>query len=252
MLTLSIKHDLEKMLAVLGCLTAKQLRYAARNALTATGRDAELVLKREMQREFDRPRPFTINSLYTKPASLSNLSSQVLFREYAGKGTAAGDYLRPQIVGGGRQQKRSERSLSIRFGISNLYMVPAADAPLDEYGNVAASKYVEVLSFFKAFSQTGYIANRNVRSRRGVNADKYFVVLPNQPSPGVTPGIYEKKGHELLKIFTFIPSPTYRRRFDFYGVGVKTAQERFPQRFYEQVRAEIAAALRLGTYRRTT
>ena len=70
----------------------------------------------EMKRVFDNPRPYTLNALYVKKPRGDTMEQQlkagIAFREFGVKGTPAYKYLMPNIIGGPRRQKRSERALS--------------------------------------------------------------------------------------------------------------------------------------------
>jgi hypothetical protein len=49
------------------------------------------------------------------------------------------------------------------------------------------------------------------------------------------PGIYQRFatgfGSAIKPVIVFINPPNYRKRFDFYGVGMKAARERFVESF---------------------
>ena len=81
MLTITMKSNIAEVTRRFRDLHQEQIPLAVAKALTFTAervRDAE---KREMQRVFDRPTPFTLNSLYLRGATPARLESRVWFKD---------------------------------------------------------------------------------------------------------------------------------------------------------------------------
>ena len=174
---------------------------------------------------FDRPTPFTVHSIRYHPASGEALQAEVYISDDAAKGISPRKYLRPEIEGGARNMKRSERVL-IAAGdmLSNQSMVPSRQFPLDRYGNVPGPKMVQILSRVKAFGEVGYAANANKRTTKrlqklGVTIHKktgtdYFVARGHSGQPL---GIWQVTSPGQVRpvlIFTD-KRPAYRARFPF-------------------------------------
>ena len=102
----------------------EQLPVAMAKALTFTAervRDAE---KKAIEGAFDRPTPFTLNSLYLRGATPQRLEARVWlkdlrFREH---------YLVPQIRGGERPLKRFEKYLQQQAGCQRAWPQSPASA----------------------------------------------------------------------------------------------------------------------------
>lgn len=174
---------------------------------------------------FDRPTPFTVHSIRYHPASGETLQAEVYISDDAAKGISPRKYLRPEIEGGARNVKRSERAL-IAAGdmLSDQSLVPSRQFPLDRFGNVPGPTMVKILSRIKAFGEVGYAANANKRTTKrlqklGVTIHKqtgtdYFVAKGHSGRPlGVWQVVSRGEVRPVL-IFTD-KQPTYRARFPF-------------------------------------
>lgn len=112
----------------------RQLPFAAARALTETARDAEKAVQERIGAAFDRPAPFTVRSVFVRPASKGRLVAVVGIKD-----RQAG-YLRIQETGGSRKPQR--RAL----------VVPQA-ARLNTYGNMprgAVKRYLARSDTFEA------------------------------------------------------------------------------------------------------
>lgn len=144
---ISLTEDVRRFEQGLNQLERQQLPFALAGALTATARDEKDAARNEMERVFDRPKLFTVNSVFAKPATKRDLAASVRFREFAGKGTAAGKYLKPQVFGGSRDAKRSEVLLRRRGLLApDEFMVPGPGARLDSYGNITGAMMQRISS----------------------------------------------------------------------------------------------------------
>jgi len=223
---------------------ARKLDYAMNQAANYLAKAIREEQKAEMRRVFDRPTPYTLNSLWIKYAKKGSPWAEVFIKDKsaAGKGTAAQDYLHPQIVGGGRKRKRFERALEWA-GIMppGYYAVPAAGARLDRYGNMSRGQIVQILSWFRAFGEQGYRANitdegrrRRLRGTRRRYGQGYFHVYPGrEKNRHLHPGIYQKTrlawGWAIKPVLLFVPRVGYRPRFDFYGIAERTYNRRLSE-----------------------
>lgn len=244
MIEFSVKATgIEAMRAQVEAIAPKQLPFIMALALTETAKDVQEVVKNEMRRDIDRPSPFTLNSLYSTRATKQKLEASVEWRSFAGKGTPGGKYLRPIAESGGRALKRSEVALK-RTGVlpSGYYLTPGGDATLDQYGNVRANLYVQVLSYLKSFGESGFLANRTEKSQaKGKRRLSQFFAV--QPGHGrLAPGIYQRMASRLKLIFAFVKAPHYRVTFPFQKITERAATERMPIRFEEAVVKALSTA----------
>lgn len=245
MIRISVKNDLDRMRTLLTDFERKQLPFASALALTRLAGRAREDLKSEMSSAFDRPTPFTMNSLALKPATKSNLEAKVGFKDWAPKGVPAGRYLRAQIEGGPRTDKSSERKLRAAGVLPGGYfMMPARGARKNGYGNVSPGHVVKVLSAVGALSTAGSAGNRSGRGRGKRRNENYFVVQPGARN-GLPPGIYRRTpqgGHILDFIFT--KQPKYAPRFRFGPVAQDSYQRNAPGEFAKALRDAFRMARR--------
>lgn len=202
----------------------KQLRFATAVALTKTAVEVRKDLQAEQRRVFDRPKPWTLNSMYVKPATKQILEAHVGHKDFAPKGTAAGKYLQPQIEGGQRPLKRFEKLLQARGLLpAGMYAVPGKGVRLDQYGNMSVGQLQQVLSNlgaqFDAYQNTPRVNAKGKRSQK-----RYFAATISG-----TPGIWERLPAGVRPVIVFVRSPSYRQRYDFFGVAQRSAERHLPR-----------------------
>jgi len=226
---LKMEFKLEGLEEVKKLLSKERIRKVLLNAINDTGRlDVKPAIQEEMKKVFDRPTPYTLNSVYTRLNS-SDMSVDIGLKEWGDKGTAASEYLKPQIFGGSRPMKRSEKYLG-------SYYVPGAGARLNQYGNIPGSQITQILSALKAFPEVGYLANVTDRSKgRRKGRIRNFFMIKN-PGGNLHPGVYEKMANGSIKcILIFVRSPSYQVRLRWFEVirdsFLKNVQHRFNQSF---------------------
>lgn len=229
-MTMRVTHDFARFRETLTNYEAVEFPYAAALALTRAAQTAKKAEQSEMRRLFDRPKPWTINGVYVEPATKQRLEANVHFKDFAPKGVPAGRYLRPQIEGGPRAPKASEKRLRAAGVLpGDRFLIPGDGAELDAFGNVRQGQIVKILSAFNALAGPGSNGNANGRRGRGKRrAESYFAMQPGNQS-GMAPGIYRRtqQGGHLL-VFVFGKQPTYRERFDFYKIAMHSYERSMP------------------------
>lgn len=207
-------------------------------ALTRTAKDIQAEEKAEIGRVFDRPTAYTLGSVFITPATRTKLSAKIWLKSKmdAGKGTAAEDYLLPQIRGGERKLKRFERALAaIGLLPPGMYCVPAAGAKIDGFGNPDRGQIVQILAWMQAFAENGYRANMTERRKAMLKAGtskqrgmSYFVV--SQRGQRLPMGIWQrtefgKLGSAVKPVYLFVKAPKYQARWDFLAVAERKQNE---------------------------
>ncbi|SHE67504.1 hypothetical protein SAMN02745157_0687 [Kaistia soli DSM 19436] len=224
---ISIKDNLQAARRSL-LLDQKQFGREIPRALNFTAAETRKVLRSEMERVFDRPTPFTLNGMFVQSATEADLSAAVFFKDFAPKGTPAGKYLRAQIEGGSRRQKRSERAFAAAGLSGNRgFWVPGSSLKLNAYGNVPGSVMVQILAAVRAFGEVGYVANKTANSakrNKSYRARDYFVIPPGHR---LKPGVWVRVGRDIWPVLLFVEAVSYRKRFDFFGKGETFARSRF-------------------------
>lgn len=249
----------------------RQLRFAAAGAINDVLFEARQAEQRAMRDVFDRPTPYIVNSVLVRTATADKLAGELYVDFWGrGKGVAPEKVLAAQVFGGRRRAKRAEVALQ-RAGLlpQGFGMVPAAAAPLDAYGNVRGPYIVQLLAYFKAFSEVGYRANmtdkrRKALAKRGksargfsaINGVEYFVSRGQAETTGrgawrkghmqhLPRGIWQRSGihgSTIKPVFLFVRLPTYWRRLDFDHIAAQVVQGAFPARLAARLQRALATA----------
>lgn len=220
----------------------KQARFAGFKALNIVSRKALTDQKREMNRVFDRPTRFIVNSIRVSQfARRDRLETKTGFKDtFASiRFDPVADTLQPHIDGGLRRPKRSEIRLR-RFGIlkQNEFLVPSRTAPLDRFGNIRRGIMQKILADLGSFADRGFDGNRKGNAKRQYVFGKV----------GDTKGIFRVAGgtsrqstNRWSLIFLIVSrTPRYRQRYKFFqiaerGLAAKIIPE-FERQFAEALR----------------
>jgi hypothetical protein len=235
----------------------------------AVQRSAELALDRtvvEMRNKirpalslyFDRPTPYTLNSLQITKTQGHVLQASVWFKQPS---MMRQHYLVPQVEGGMRPQKHFEQQLDDGFYMPSLRAVNA-------YGNLPYGRIVQILSVLgMAEYAGGYTANLSARSAKRNRNDRDYVLFKQahgrlpagvyqrlQTGPGFGAktkktlpfGAYQRgqtrgkfssvvRARRLSAVLLRINQPTYTKRFPFYEMGGAVANARLWPIFLEEM-----------------
>lgn len=245
----SVKADFSGLERALLDMSKELGQKAAATAVARTAARARLDMREQLPNIFDRPTPFTVNSVRFA-ADPDARSASLFISEDGPKGTSPATYLRAEIMGGPRRDKRSERAL-IMAGIMapDQQMVPGEGAPLDAYGNVRRGALTQILSRINAFGEQGYAANATETTRRRLRRRKlahrqtgtdYFV---GKNRDGRAGAVYQVIGrHNIRPVLIFTDRKAhYGKRFDFVGLAHKSFGMLWPKEmrraFYETMEA---------------
>jgi hypothetical protein len=209
--------------------------FAVAYGLTKTAQDIKVAEIDVMKNVFDRPTRFTLNALFVKPATKTDLTAVVEFKEGFGS-VPAWRYLGPQVAGGSRSTKSGERRL-IEAGImkSSEVIVPGQGIKRDAYGNVPGSIMNRILSDLGARADKAQNTTAKSRKRNaGRNRGRYLVLRPGgvqgwpRSDRDVHPGIYHQPagGRGIIPVLMFVAHPRYQKRFPFYEVAQRVADAR--------------------------
>jgi len=221
-------NDLNDALAALQQLEPALANRALADALNHTANQARQIVRAEMSDVFDRPTPFTLNSIRVLNAKPNQLEAALWIKDgkdgaATGKQFSPEDWVAPQVFGGSRQRRASEAWLR-QSGIlpAGLFAVPGAGARLDQYGNMQRGHIMQILSGLKALNRSGsdHSATASRRSLRKGHATAFFVL-----KRGRTPiGIAERRGKAVAVVIAFVRQPQYSERLDFHGVVRRVAE----------------------------
>ncbi|MGD9949321.1 MAG: hypothetical protein AB7U29_12705 [Desulfobulbus sp.] len=156
---------------------------AAVVALNKTGKAVKEEIRKEMQRVFDKPTRYTLNSLQLTPARKGELEARVWFKE---PDRMQQHYLVPQVEGGERKEKGFERAI----GVGQLY--PTGYGRPNLYGNVSVGQIRQILSVLgRAETGAGYSANLTAASAKRNRKDRDYVVIRKRHGR-LYPGVYQR------------------------------------------------------------
>ncbi|WHT78554.1 hypothetical protein [Pseudomonas rhodesiae] len=240
MMRLEMRDNIDQIVKEMRGISRSKVPMAAAKALTFTAERVQAAEKAELARVFDRPTRWTLNSIFKRSATVTRLYARVWVKDEASSGVPASKYLPVHMEGGNRPHKRFEKAL-IHYGLmpADMYAVPGRRARMDGNGNISRGQIVQILSALGAAERvSGFMANRTKRSqRRNRNAPDYFV---GRPGNGTGPrGIWQRVGSGARPILIFVKRPTYRRRFDFYGVANRVALAEFEPLFRRALAREM-------------
>lgn len=229
-------------------LQARRLPGLVMRALNDSAFEVRTEWADVMPSVFDRPTALTLRAPLVRKATPQKLQAEVFIRDEAFKGTPPAQYLAPQVFGGDRRQKRSERWLERYAGFPRFW-VPGRGLQLDQFGNVPRGTIVRILSQLQASpdaSQRETATKRQARLRRQKRrggGGSFFVVPQKRGKlrPGV---VYERVSTGLGSavrsvLFGVQSAPSYSPRYDVFGL----ARAMFARRFRINLRSRLAVAL---------
>ena len=240
---------LPEVLAAMKDFSERRLAAALATALTRTAGDARKALQAALPQVFDRPTPYTLNSLYTRSATAAKLAASVYFKDESAAsnaGTPATKYLLPHVDGAKRRTKRFEVALQAIGALPPGWLtVPAAGARLDGYGSISAGQIIQILSQLRITMVSGFSRNMSFDARKQITAQRkaggrFYVVKPGQG--GQAPGIYQRElfGRNVTPVVIFVRTAAYRRRFDFWGIGQAAVNQSLPAHARQAVQEQAA------------
>lgn len=203
----------------------EQSRFATALALTRTAQAVKQDLRAEMASLFEAPRAYTLNSLYIKPATKTDLQASVGI-----KGGAIA-WLRPEIYGGPRQKALEKYLQPLGLPPAGMWAVPGSGAKITSGKHISLAWVRKLVT---ALSSQGAATKK----RKRAGSLEYLVVLQREGK--LAPGIYGRKGGTITPLIMFVKQPHYRAKFNFYKVAEASARKRFPPAFREALSAALA------------
>ena len=136
----------------LDALIARELPFAARDAINATAKDIYFAERNEMERAFDRPIPWTLNAFEIEKANSKNLVAVV----HQKKSADTRDYLKRQATGGPRNNTGYEGQLRLHWPTADTFgaLVPGKGAEIDAFGNWSRGQMTAVMAALGAMKDT--------------------------------------------------------------------------------------------------
>jgi hypothetical protein len=236
-----ISCDTSKLETELQGWEQKKLPYATATALTRTAKRVQAAFIDAMKKDFDRPTPYTLGGTFVKPATASVLTATVGWKDWAAKAVPASVFMLPQVAGGRRNLKSTERMLAAKNYLpAGMVTVPGAAAKLDSYGNMSRGQLVQLVSALQAFPEAGYNANRvadraRLRSAKAKRQAQFFV---GSPAGGRLPlGVYQRMSdHTIRPILIFVKQPNYKILIPFAALAERVYTADFQEEFNRAMR----------------
>lgn len=240
--------DAEELLRNLGEQEKRRIPKVILGALNDTAFDVRGDWRDEMPRVFDRPIALTLNAVLYKKAQPSSLVAEVFLRNHVAKGTPPAKYLTPQVEGGTRGPKASERLLR-NVGIlgADEYWLPGRSVRLDGHGNVPGRTVRTVLSDLQASfdaRQHSNVESRRKRARRKDAGKREVFFYSRGPSGNRGDGrpqhlkraIYGRTqtafGSAIRVVMHIATSaPKYRKRYDVFTLTQRLFARRFERNY---------------------
>lgn len=216
----------------------RQLPFATMTALNRVAVAVKAAEVDAMRAQFDRPTRFTLNSLFIKPAKKGKLEAKVWVKDYASKAQAPTWWLLPEVMGGARGQKRSEKLLAGR-GIlpGGKSLMPGQGMKLDAQGNVSRGQMQKILSGLGA--QGDKHANSTDSRRSAGNRKRFFVLGKGANALGIA----ERTGKGRMQmVLAFAAAPTYDSRLDFFGIANRIVRQRLPAEMRQALNEAVLSA----------
>lgn len=221
-------QDLDDAVASLAALGGDLPSKALADALNHTANQARQALVETIDDVFDRPTSFTRNAVRILNATANRLEAELWVKDDKdnnSKGQAPEDWVAPQVFGGPRVDKASERNLRAK-GIlpRGMFIVPAEGARLDQYGNMSRGQMIQILSGLGALEYVAGATQNATQSARSLakgHGKAYFVMRRGR----VPIGIGERRDKSLVMVLAFVRQPQYRERFRFFDVVRRIAED---------------------------
>lgn len=249
---MKVDFDLNPMVKRLDALKAVQVPFAASLAINRIAKGAKEAQQQGMRDKFDKPVPFTLNSIYIKNSTKTNLYAEVGIKEFATKGNPASKYLLPQIQGGPAYATRFQKALRAKGILApGEYAIPTQSdyLRLNKYGNVTPGQYTEILYSLSAFrDSSAFTFRKNAKRKR---SQMYYARTTAQYNADdkkrFYPGIYIDNDQAFVDRESAVfwiqgRVPQYQAKYDFTGIGASYAKKNWDKEFGQALREAIASA----------
>lgn len=248
---MEVVFDVNPLIKRLDAVKAVQVPFATSLAINRVAKIAREELRSEMRAKFDNPVPFTLNSVYIKSSTKTNLYAEVGLKEFAPKGNPASKYLLPQITGGPAYATRFQKSLRYKGLMApNEYAIPTQSdmLKLNQYGNIRPSQYTEILYDLAAFRDSSAFAYKKNASKRR-SKTRYVArttAAYNSGGPrNFYPGIYAvgpKVPREDQALFWFTRTPQNQAKFPLLDIAGGAVRKSWSKEFGRALAEAIATA----------
>lgn len=253
---IEFKHNGEEIQRELERLARDKLPDAMALAITRTAIKAKDEIRSEMQRVFDRPTPYTLDSMRVLAARKAVPIAKLMIKDQSLKARPASKWLTPQVFGGERNLKGFEVKLR-RAGVlgPNQWVMPGEAARYDQYGNVTRGQLVAMLSDVQAWTSEDIVKNSTLKTRgqrerrnlkKGRRGGVYFAITTRRGR--LRPGIYERAsfafGSAARPVMVFVDKrPIYRKLLPYEETAQRVMRDHFRDELADSVRYVVGKAI---------
>jgi hypothetical protein len=243
MITIGIKNNISDTIKLLDNQHRKQVPFAIAKALTKTAQLGQAAVQNEMKAQFDRPTPYTLKSLFVKPATKQKLQAAVYLKgdpPGGGNPNSLAKILGHQYGGGTRIRKRLEQALT-RAGLisEGEFVSPGAAAKLDQYGNMSRGQIQQVMSQIRIGIDPYAYSSKSKRSMASV---KKSGGLFWSRGGKLSRGVWMRDGLSVKPILLVIATPRYKRRINLDSVVKRIVDTRFDSEFKKALADAVRTA----------
>ena len=250
-MTQPVTFDVNPMLKKVDTIKQVQIPFASSLALNNLAKEVRDNYRSEMKQRFRNPVPFTLNGMYIKASSKSNLYVEVGLKEFATKGNPTSKYLLPQIQGGRPYMTRFQKALRQKGILApGEIAIPTQSDYLkrNQYGNVMPSQYTEILYSLQAFRDSSAFTYR--REAKRVRAARQYKARTtaafNSSRNRYYPGIYldDEMARQTIDsaLFWITRQRNLPPKFPFIPLGAAYAQKNWNRTFGKALAQAIATA----------
>ncbi|WP_321865708.1 hypothetical protein [Paraburkholderia tropica] len=221
---IDVSVDLKALTKSLDKLKRDQLPFAISQTLTAVAKIAQAEERRAMPEVFDRPTPFTVNSVAVKGARKSNLESLVFIKDIAAA------YLEPYEFGGNHKL----------IGRGRTWLNPKDRTLLNQYGNFGKGALQRMESRPDVF--VGTVKTKGGESIGGVwQRPEKTKVVKRAGKRGVALRGVNTSSH-LKLLVRFGDALPVRRHLEFGDRALEVVDEHFAAEFDKAMARAISTA----------
>jgi hypothetical protein len=210
-LTIKVKADTKRVKRFLTKLQKKQIPFATARAITLTLNIAKKDVLRQLDKDIDRPTPFTRRGFRVDGADKTTLTGRLFISPIQNR------YLQFQIFGGVRRPR----------GVS-FALPPAKPAPggirRDRFGNVPRAQAAKAQLAKGAFSAT-------------IGGVPGIWSAPKKTKTGKL-----RKGSRMRLVLAYEKQAVYRKRYRFFERGQNSIRVNWPRQFEKSFRSALRSA----------
>jgi hypothetical protein len=221
---ISVSADLQRLTKSLSQLEKQQLPFAIAQTLTAVAKIAQAEEKAAMPEVFDRPTPFTVNSVAVKGARKSDLEARVFIKDIAAA------YLEPYEFGGNHKL----------IGQGKTWLNPKDKTLLNQYGNFSKNALQRLESRPDVF--VGTIKTKSGESIGGVwQRPTNVKAIKRSGKRGVALRGINKTDH-LKLLVRFGDAQPVKQHLEFGERAFEVVDEHFAREFDKSMARAMATA----------